>query len=343
MIAENREKKVLITGAAGFVGTYLSRALLEDPDYEVIGIDNLNDYYDMTLKKKRLELLASDNFRFIKGDITDRRLLVKVFEQYRPKVVINMAAQAGVRYSMIKPEKYIDTNIVGFSNILDMCRLFDVDYLVFASSSSVYGDSEKYPSSEYDHVDAPVSVYAATKRCDEILAYAYSKAFGIPIIGLRFFTVYGPYGRPDMAYYKFAEKMISGEPIELFNYGQCNRDFTYIDDIVNGILLVIENGTAYLKNKIIPYDVFNIGKGKPDKLMGFVRMLKDGLIRHGLLGKDYDLNKHIVLAPMQKGDVITTYADNRAFEKVFGYCPETELAEGLDKFCKWFAEYYNEL
>ena len=336
MTENQKGKTVLVTGAAGFIGAALSAAFLKDGRTErVIGLDNLNDYYDPALKRKRLELLSDPGFVFIHGDITDRDLLARLFAEYHPDIVVHMAAQAGVRYSLINPDAYISTNITGFHDVLEMCRQYGVRHFVFASSSSVYGDADHYPSAENDSTDRPRSLYAATKKADEMIAYAYADMFGIPVTGLRFFTVYGPLGRPDMAYFSFAEKMRRKEDILLFNHGQCERDFTYIDDVVPAIIQV---STSAPEGRT-PFAVYNIGKGKPDILMDFVVILKEELMRAGVLEKDYDLEAHIRGVDMQPGDVEITFADTRKLMEAFGYAPETDLRTGLRRFVRWYAGY----
>lgn len=333
----------LVTGAAGFVGYFLSKRLLDD-NCVVIGFDNLNDYYDVSLKEERLRLLSKyKNFAFIKGDLSSKEDIDNLFNRYNFTYVINLAAQAGVRYSISNPDAYINSNIIGFYNILEACRHHPVKHLVYASSSSVYGGNSKVPFSENDNVDNPVSLYAATKKSNELLAYAYSKLYNIPTTGLRFFTVYGPMGRPDMAYFSFANKLVKGETIEIFNYGNCKRDFTYIDDIVEGIIKVIyhapnkKNGEDGLP--IPPYKIYNIGNNQPENLLDFVNILCEELIRVGVLPKDYDISKHMKLVPMQKGDVPITYADTSRLEKDFGYKPSTSLKDGLKLFAEWYKEY----
>ncbi len=330
---------ILITGVAGFIGSALAKALTDEGGFRIVGIDNLNDYYDVSLKKLRLRNITEPGFEFLQGDLTDRAFLENVFSRYDPEIVVNLAAQAGVRYSIDHPETYIRSNIVGFSNMLEMCRHHGIEHFIFASSSSVYGDSMEGPFSETDRTDSPVSLYAATKKCDEVLAYSYARMFGIRTTGLRFFTVYGPYGRPDMAYFSFSEKLISGQKIRLFNYGQSSRDFTYIDDIVEGIRKIILSRNPDPAENSVPYELFNIGKGDPDGLLDFVTILKEELTAAGLLPEDYDLNAHIILEPMQNGDVHTTHADITKLEQRFGYHPTTHLREGLRNFCRWFAEY----
>ena len=341
---------VLVTGAAGFIGSYLSLRLLSDfPDIKVVGVDNLNDYYDVKLKEERLANLQKfGNFAFAKGNIADKSLIDSLFEKYKPQVVVNLAAQAGVRYSISNPSAYIESNIVGFFNILEACRhSYDngqegVQHLVYASSSSVYGANQKVPYSTDDKVDNPVSLYAATKKSNELMAHAYSKLFNIPSTGLRFFTVYGPAGRPDMAYYGFTEKLLKGETIQIFNYGNCQRDFTYIDDIVEGLVRVVQHAPERKTGDdglpIPPYKVYNIGNSHPEKLLDFVRILQEELVRVRLLPADYDFAAHQQLVPMQPGDVPVTYADTSALESDFGYKPKTELREGIGWFVEWWKE-----
>lgn len=339
---------VLITGAAGFIGSFLSLRLLSDfPNLKVVGVDNLNDYYDVKLKENRLAKLKKiGNFAFVKGSIADKSLIDGLFEEYKPQVVVNLAAQAGVRYSILNPSAYIESNIVGFFNILEACRhSYDngqegVRHLVYASSSSVYGANQKVPYSTDDKVDNPVSLYAATKKSDELMAHAYSKLFNIPSTGLRFFTVYGPAGRPDMAYYGFTEKLLKGESIQIFNYGKCQRDFTYIDDIVEGVIRVLQHAPERKMGDdglpIPPYKVYNIGNSHPEKLLDFVQILQEELVRVHLLPADYDFVAHQQLVPMQPGDVPITYADTSALEADFGYKPETELRVGIRRFVEWW-------
>ena len=345
VILEN--KTVLVTGSAGFIGYFLSKRLLEDiPNIQVIGFDNVNDYYDTRLKDYRLGNLSKyPNFTFIKGNLADKEFVNKVFEEYKPSVVVNLAAQAGVRYSIDHPDVYIESNLIGFYNILEACRHYPVEHLVYASSSSVYGGNKKVPFSTDDKVDHPVSLYAATKKSNELLAHAYSKLYNIPSTGLRFFTVYGPAGRPDMAYFGFTNKLIQGEKIQIFNYGNCKRDFTYVEDIVEGILRVMqgapikENGEDGLP--IPPYAVYNIGNSNPENLLDFVTILQEELIRAKVLPEDYDFESHKELVPMQPGDVEVTYADTSALEKDYGFKPSTSLRDGLRKFAEWYKEYYN--
>ena len=339
-------KTILVTGTAGFIGYYLSKRLLtEIPNIKVIGYDNVNDYYDVKLKEERLKYLNEfENFTFVKGNLADKNLVFKTFDDYKPSIVVNLAAQAGVRYSIDHPDVYIESNIIGFYNILEACRYNEVDHLVYASSSSVYGGNTKVPFSTGDKVDNPVSLYAATKKSNELLAHAYSKLYNIPTTGLRFFTVYGPLGRPDMAYFSFTNKLINGEKIKIFNYGNCKRDFIYIDDIVEGIVRVIKG--APLKHNgedglpIPPYSIYNIGNNNPENLLDFVNILQEELIRAKVLPKDYDFQSHKELVPMQPGDVPITYADTKALEDDFGYKPSTSLRVGLRKFAEWYKEFY---
>ena len=337
--------RCLITGAAGFIGAFLSKKLLETTDYDIIGLDNLNDYYDVSLKEARLEMLSSFNkFKFIKGDLADKSFIDKLFKEYNFDIVVNLAAQAGVRYSIDHPDVYINSNIIGFYNILEACRYHPVKHLVYASSSSVYGGNTKVPFSTDDKVDNPVSLYAATKKSNELLAHAYSKLYNIPTTGLRFFTVYGPMGRPDMAYFSFTNKLIKGETIEIFNYGNCKRDFTYVDDIVEGIIRVMNNAPTKKDGEdglpIPPYKIYNIGNNNPENLLDFVQILSEELVRAGVLPKDYDFEAHKKLVPMQKGDVPITYADTSALERDFGYKPSTSLRDGLRRFAEWYYKYY---
>lgn len=342
-------KTVLVTGAAGFIGANLVMQLIKsEKETLVIGIDNMNEYYDISIKKYRLsriEKIARDNWVFIEGSISDKNLINKVFNKYTPNIVVNLAALAGVRYSITNPDVYIESNIVGFYNILEACRNQPVDHLVYASSSSVYGSNKKVPYSTDDKVDNPVSLYAATKKSNELMAHAYSKLYNIPSTGLRFFTVYGPAGRPDMAYFSFTNKLIKGEKIKIYNYGNCKRDFTYVDDIVEGIVRIMEkppekkNGEDGLP--IPPYNVYNIGNSNPENLLEFVDILQQELIRAKVLPADYDFDAHKELVPMQPGDVPVTYADTSALERDFGYKPSTPLRDGLRKFAEWYKEFYN--
>ena len=340
------KRTVLVTGAAGFIGANLVKELLKTTDDKIIGIDNLNDYYDVSLKEfrlKEIEALGGD-FTFIKGNIADRDLINRLFEEYRFNIVVNLAAQAGVRYSITNPDVYIESNVIGFYNILEACRHYPVDHLVYASSSSVYGSNKKVPYSTEDKVDNPVSLYAATKKSNELFAHAYSKLYNIPSTGLRFFTVYGPAGRPDMAYFSFTNKLIKGETIQIFNYGNCKRDFTFVDDIVKGIVLVMnkapEKKTGEDGLPIPPYAVYNIGNNNPENLLDFVQILSEELVSAGVLPEDYDFEAHKKLVPMQPGDVPITYADTTALEKDFGFKPSTTLREGLRAFAKWYKAFY---
>ena len=339
-------KTIIVTGAAGFIGANLVKRLLADvPTASIVGIDSVNDYYDVRLKEYRLdELSKNTNFTFIKGNIADKELIESVFEQYKPTVVVNLAAQAGVRYSITNPDAYIESNLVGFFNILEACRNHPVEHLEYASSSSVYGSNKKVPYSTDDKVDNPVSLYAATKKSNELMAHAYSKLYNIPSTGLRFFTVYGPAGRPDMAYFGFTNKLVNGETIKIFNYGNCKRDFTYVDDIVEGVVRVMQ-GAPEKKNgedglPIPPYAVYNIGNNQPENLLDFVQILSEELVRAGVLPEDYDFESHKELVPMQPGDVPITYADTDALERDYGFKPSTSLREGLRRFAEWYKEFY---
>ena len=339
-------KTILVTGAAGFIGSNLVKRLFQDVhNPTVIGIDNMNDYYDVALKDFRLDELKSfGGFRFIKGDIADRDTVDAVFGQYRPAVVVNLAAQAGVRYSITNPDAYIQSNLIGFYNILEACRNHPVEHLVYASSSSVYGGNKKVPFSTDDRVDNPVSLYAATKKSNELMAHCYSKLYDIPSTGLRFFTVYGPAGRPDMAYFGFTDKLLKGETIQIFNYGNCRRDFTYVDDIVEGIVRVMQGAPERKKGEdglpLPPYAVYNIGGGQPESLLDFVQILQEELVRAGVLPQDYDFEAHKKLVPMQPGDVPVTYADATALERDFGFTPRITLREGLRHFAEWYHDFY---
>ena len=340
------EKTILVTGAAGFIGANLVKRLLTDePAAKIIGIDSVNDYYDVRLKEYRLnELNRNDSFTFIKGNIADKELINSIFEKYKPEVVVNLAAQAGVRYSITNPDAYIESNLIGFFNVLEACRNYPVEHLVYASSSSVYGSNKKVPYSTDDKVDNPVSLYAATKKSNELMAHAYSKLYNIPSTGLRFFTVYGPAGRPDMAYFGFTNKLVNGETIKIFNYGNCKRDFTYVDDIVEGVVRVMQ-GAPEKKNgedglPIPPYAVYNIGNNQPENLLDFVQILSEELVRAGVLPEDYDFEAHKELVPMQPGDVPITYADTDALERDYGFKPSTPLREGLRRFAEWYKEFY---
>lgn len=342
-------KTVLVTGAAGFIGANLAGRLLEEmPGIRVVGIDNMNDYYDVRLKEERLERLSAyDSFVFVKGDIADKLTVDGLFHAYRPQVVVNLAAQAGVRYSISNPDAYVASNLVGFYNILEACRhSYDggqagVEHLVYASSSSVYGSNKKVPYSTDDKVDNPVSLYAATKKSNELMAHAYAKLYDIPCTGLRFFTVYGPVGRPDMAYFGFTDKLVKGEAIKIFNYGNCKRDFTYIDDIVEGVVRVMQHAPGRLTGEdglpVPPYKIYNIGNNHPENLLDFVTILQEELVRAGVLPVDYDFEAHKELVPMQPGDVPVTYADTTPLEEDFGFKPATPLREGLRRFAEWYA------
>ena len=337
--------KILVTGAAGFIGAFLCKQLLETTNNDIVGLDNLNDYYDVSLKETRLNMLKPfDKFTFIKGDISDKTFIDKLFNEYKFDIVVNLAAQAGVRYSISNPDVYIQSNLIGFYNILEACRHNPVKHLVYASSSSVYGSNTKVPYSTDDKVDNPVSLYAATKKSNELLAHAYSKLYNIPTTGLRFFTVYGPMGRPDMAYFSFTNKLIRGETIEIFNYGNCKRDFTYVDDIVEGVIRVMNKAPERKDGEdglpIPPYKIYNIGNNNPENLLDFVQILSEELVRAGILPQDFDFESHKKLVPMQKGDVPITYADTSDLEKDFGYKPSTSLRDGLRRFAEWYKKFY---
>lgn len=345
-------KTILVTGVAGFIGSNLVKHLYNNiEDITVIGIDNMNDYYDVDLKQVRLdELMKYSSFVFIKGNIADKAAITEIFEKYKPAIVVNLAAQAGVRYSIINPDAYIESNLIGFYNILEACRhsyhngATGVEHLVYASSSSVYGSNKKVPYSTDDIVDKPVSLYAATKKSNELLAHAYSKLYNIPSTGLRFFTVYGPAGRPDMAYFKFTNKLREGKTIQIFNYGNCKRDFTYVDDIVEGVGRVMQKAPDQVIGEdglpLPPYAVYNIGNNQPENLLDFVRILQEELIRAKVLPESYDFEAHKELVPMQPGDVSVTYADTSQLERDFGFKPNTGLREGLRKFSEWYKEFY---
>jgi nucleoside-diphosphate-sugar epimerase len=349
-------KTILVTGAAGFIGSNLVKRLLKEvKEATVIGIDNMNDYYDVSLKEWRLKTLSNGedlggSFQFIKGDIADKATIDNLFEQYHPAVVVNLAAQAGVRYSITNPDAYIQSNLIGFYNILEACRhSYDeggtgVEHLVYASSSSVYGSNKKIPYSTDDKVDNPVSLYAATKKSNELMAHAYSKLYNIPSTGLRFFTVYGPAGRPDMAYFGFTNKLVKGETIQIFNYGNCKRDFTYVDDIVEGVVRIMQGAPEKKTGEdglpVPPYAVYNIGNNQPENLLTFVDILQQELIRAKVLPEDYDFEAHKKLVPMQPGDVPVTYADTSALERDYGYKPSTSLRDGLRAFAEWYADFY---
>lgn len=351
------QKTILITGAAGFIGANLVKKLLKDYDAKtVVGIDSVNDYYDVSLKEYRLQELdalaqiSTTEWVFLRGNIADKKMIEDVFETYHPDIVVNLAAQAGVRYSITHPDVYIESNLIGFYNILEACRhSYDngakgVEHLVYASSSSVYGSNKKVPYSTDDPVDHPVSLYAATKKSNELLAHAYSKLYDIPSTGLRFFTVYGPAGRPDMAYFGFTNKLVKGEKIKIFNYGNCKRDFTYVDDIVEGVIRVMQRAPERKRGEdglpVSPYALYNIGNSHPENLLDFVDILQQELIRAGVLPETYDFEAHKELVPMQAGDVPVTYADTSALERDFGYTPSTSLRDGLRKFAEWYKEFY---
>ena len=353
-------KSILVTGGAGFIGSNLILRLIKDgKPLTIVNLDNLNNYYDPSLKEYRLSVISSTvssvisseveksptiTYKFVKGSIADKELVNKLFEEYKFDIVVNLAAQAGVRYSIENPDVYIESNIIGFYNILEACRHYPVEHLVYASSSSVYGGNKKVPFSVEDRVDNPVSLYAATKKSNELMAHCYSKLYDIPSTGLRFFTVYGPAGRPDMAYFGFTNKLIKGQTIQIYNYGNCRRDFTYVDDIVEGIVRVMAKAPERKKGEdglpVPPYAVYNIGGGQPENLLDFVNILQEELLRAGVLPKDYDFDAHKQLAPMQPGDVPTTYADATALERDFGFTPKITLREGLRKFAEWYKEYY---
>lgn len=351
MLANNielKDKTIFITGIAGFIGSNLALALLKsESNVRIIGIDSITDYYDISLKEERLKRLKSySNCTFIKGNIADKTLIEQIFNEYQPNIVVNLAAQAGVRYSITNPDAYVESNLIGFYNILEACRHSNpqVEHLVYASSSSVYGSNKKVPYSTDDKVDNPVSLYAATKKSNELMAHAYSKLYNIPSTGLRFFTVYGPAGRPDMAYFGFTNKLREGKTIQIFNYGHCKRDFTYIDDIVEGVIRVMQHAPEKQNGEdglpIPPYKVYNIGNNQPENLLDFVTILQEELIRAKVLPKDYDFEAHKELVSMQPGDVPVTYADTTPLEQDFGFKPSTSLRDGLRAFAEWYAEYY---
>lgn len=341
-------KTVLVTGAAGFIGANLAKRLLNDfATVKVIGIDNITDYYDVRLKQERLDELLQygERFLFVKDSIANKTAIADIFSNYHPQVVVNLAAQAGVRYSITNPDAYIESNLIGFYNILEACRHHSVEHLVYASSSSVYGSNKKVPYSTDDKVDNPVSLYAATKKSNELMAHAYSKLYNIPSTGLRFFTVYGPCGRPDMAYFGFTNKLLKGETIQIFNYGNCKRDFTYVDDIVEGVVRIMQHAPEKMNGEdglpIPPYKVYNIGNSSPENLLDFVQILQEELIRAGVLPADYDFEAHKQLVPMQPGDVPVTFADTTPLEEDFGFRPHTSLREGLRIFAEWYFKFYH--
>ena len=341
-----KNKTILVTGAAGFIASHLIEKLCTNKDIKVIGIDKLEDYYDIDLKEYNSEydlkeyrlnkIKKYNNFTFIKCNILDKELLNKIFKDNNPNIVINLAAQVSARYSIDNPDAYIETNIVGFYNILETCKNYNVEHLIYASSSSVYGTNKKTPYSEEDIVDTPVSLYAATKKSNELMAHTYSKIYKLPTTGLRFFTVYGPYGRPDMAYFRFTNKLLKNEKIKIYNYGKCKRDFTYIDDIVEGIYRVIQKTSS----EDIPYNIYNIGNSNPESLLDFVNTLQEELVKQKVLPKDYDFESRKELVPMQPGDVETTYADTSKLEKDYNFKPTTKLKDGISKFVEWYKEYY---
>lgn len=346
------DKTILVTGAAGFIGANLALRLLKEvPQVNLIGLDSVNDYYDVSIKEYRLRQIresankkTDSRWTFIKGNLADKDLISRIFEEHHPAVVVNLAAQAGVRYSITNPDAYIESNILGFYNILEACRHYPVEHLVYASSSSVYGSNKKVPYSTDDKVDNPVSLYAATKKSNELMAHAYAKLYNIPSTGLRFFTVYGPAGRPDMAYFGFTNKLLRGETIQIFNYGNCKRDFTYVDDIVEGVIRVMQKPPEKMDGEdglpVPPYAVYNIGNNQPENLLDFVQILSEELVRAGVLPEDYDFEAHKELVPMQPGDVPVTYADTTALERDFGFKPSTPLREGLRKFAEWYKDFY---
>lgn len=342
---------ILVTGSAGFIGSNLVKKIFKEfSGATVIGLDNMNSYYDVSLKDHRLEELdnaqreSNCSYKFIKGDLSDKALIDKIFSEYKPDIVVNLAAQAGVRYSIENPDVYINSNIIGFYNILEACRHYPVEHLVYASSSSVYGGNKKVPFSTDDMVDHPISLYAATKKSNELLAHCYSKLYNIPTTGLRFFTVYGPAGRPDMAYFGFTNKLVKGEIIKIFNYGNCRRDFTFVDDIVEGITRVMRKAPEKKSGEdglpIPPYALYNIGGGQPENLLDFVKILSEELVGAGVLPQDYDFEAHKELVPMQPGDVPVTYADSTALERDFGFKPSIDLRTGLRRFAQWYKQFY---
>lgn len=339
-------KVIFVTGVAGFIGSNLVKKLYQDyKDIIVIGIDNMNGYYDIKIKESRLtELYANETFTFINGNIADKAIIIEIFEKYHPTIVVNLAAQAGVRYSITNPDAYVESNIIGFYNILEACRHYSIEHFVYASSSSVYGSNKKIPYSTEDKTDNPVSLYAATKRSNELMAHAYSKLYNIPSTGLRFFTVYGPAGRPDMAYFGFTDKLRAGKNIQIFNFGNCKRDFTYIDDVVEGVVRIIQHAPEKYSGKdglpIPPYKIYNIGNSSPENLLDFVDILQQELIKARVLPETYDFEAHKELVPMQQGDVLVTYADITELEKDFGFKPSTSLRYGLRKFAEWYSEFY---
>ncbi len=342
-----KDKTVLVTGAAGFIGANLVKRLLDEfAGVKVIGIDSITDYYDVRLKEERLAELSNygDRFVFIKDNIANKQAIDSLFVEYKPQVVVNLAAQAGVRYSITNPDAYIESNLIGFYNILEACRHHEVEHLVYASSSSVYGSNKKVPYSTDDKVDNPVSLYAATKKSNELMAHAYSKLYNIPSTGLRFFTVYGPCGRPDMAYFGFTNKLLKGEKIQIFNYGNCKRDFTYVDDIVEGVVRIMQHAPEKEVGEdglpVPPYMVYNIGNNSPENLLDFVQILQEELLAAGVLPADYDFEAHKELVAMQPGDVPVTYADTTALERDFGFKPHTSLREGLRNFAVWYKNFY---
>lgn len=347
-----KNKSIFITGVAGFIGSNLAKRILTTVEgAKVVGLDNMNNYYDVRLKEARLdELKQFEKFSFVKGNLANKETITVIFEQYKPQIVINLGAQAGVRYSITNPDVYVEANLIGFYNILESCRhSYDeghtpIEHLVYASSSSVYGSNKEVPYSTDDKVDNPFSLYAATKKSNELMAHAYSKLYNIPSTGLRFFTVYGPAGRPDMAYFGFTNKLLNGETIQIFNYGNCKRDFTYVDDIVEGVIRVMQGAPERRNGEdglpIPPYAVYNIGNQNPENLLDFVQILQEELVRAKVLPEDYDFDAHKKLVPMQPGDVPVTYADVSALEHDFGYKPSTSLRDGLRKFAEWYAEFY---